>query len=41
MENLDLIFATTLVSILFIVFGIITYKEFSEASRNIAEEEKK
>ena len=34
MENLDLTIATIIVSISFIVFGIATYKEFSEAAKN-------
>lgn len=33
MENLDLLILTSLVIISFIVFGIVTYKEFSEAAK--------
>jgi len=33
MEDLDLYVATIVVSISFIVFGILTYKEFSEAAK--------
>lgn len=28
MENLDIIFLTTIVSVLFIIFGVVVYKEF-------------
>lgn len=34
MENLDLIISTVIVSVSFIVFGILTYKEFSDAAKN-------
>jgi hypothetical protein len=34
MENLDIIILTTIVSTLFIVFGILMYKEFSNVDKN-------
>ena len=34
MENLDIIILTTIVSTLFIVFGILMYKEFSNMEKN-------
>jgi len=34
MENLDIIILTTVVSTLFLVFGILMYKEFSEVDKN-------
>lgn len=33
MENLDLAILSAIVTISFIVFGIVTYKEFSEAAK--------
>jgi hypothetical protein len=34
MENLDIIILTTIVSTLFVVFGILMYKEFSSMEKN-------
>jgi hypothetical protein len=34
MENLDIIILTTIVSTLFIVFGILMYREFSNVDKN-------
>jgi len=34
MENLDIIILTTVVSTLFLVFGILVYKEFSNVEKN-------
>jgi len=34
MENLDIIILTTIISTLFIVFGILMYKEFSHMEKN-------
>ena len=34
MENLDIIILTTIISTLFIVFGILMYKEFSNMEKN-------
>ncbi len=33
MENLDLTMLTLIVSVSFIVFAVVTYKEFSDASK--------
>jgi hypothetical protein len=34
MENLDIIILTTIISTLFVVFGILMYKEFSSMEKN-------
>ena len=34
MENLDIIILTTIISTLFVVFGILMYKEFSNMEKN-------